>query len=218
MAEQYWHTLIATDHQFVPNGLQVQEFLQEMVNIGVVPEPITLLGMSPTGKTRTMTVGGDTFVHDIRARFEIKGLSNVAESIADRREFDVAIRGTGKPLLRPLPITFDGEYTTIVTCRVSDKLRSTSDPHWDFGQTPKAVPYGKPCPDESACGHFVNPHTGEEFEITNAGCSRFWIEFELGKFLFPAIQNGNLELLESAIVDHAMRMFLVSFAQGCRWC
>jgi hypothetical protein len=65
-------------------------------------------------------------------------------------------------------------------------------------------------------GYFHNPHTMEIIKVPQAGCSRFWIQFELGKFLCPAV-NNSLELLNPAIVKEAKNVFGIEFVQGCYW-
>jgi hypothetical protein len=57
----------------------------------------------------------------------------------------------------------------------------------------------------------------EVIEVAGAGCARFWVEFELGKSLFPPFDRGDLEFLDPGIVAGAERLFGVGFAQGCHW-
>ena len=70
---------------------------------------------------------------------------------------------------------------------------------------------------ESEChdhGTFRNPWTNDQIRVEHAGCARFWIEFELGKFIAPIIRES-FELLEPRIVKAAEESFEVSFAQAC---
>ena len=70
-------------------------------------------------------------------------------------------------------------------------------------------------------GPIDNPNTArfrlEVIKVPGAGCARFWIEFALGKFLFPEIQGDNLELLNPAIAGEAEQIFGAEFVQGCHW-
>ena len=219
MSLYYTHTLITIPKDFIPSAMQVSEFLRRLTEMGVVPKPISLSGMAPTGKTRTIpnSFGAGPLVHEIRGPIKIETIDDIAGAVAGLSEYGVGIEGTGRPELQPLPMDFSDDYTVTVRCQVSSILRSTSDPHDDFGDAPKAVPYGERCPEGQSSGLFVNPHTVAEIEIRDAGCARFWIEFELGKNLFPLIENDNLQLLNPAIVTEASRVFKQQFVQGCYW-
>lgn len=223
MGEQYTHLLIATPCDFVPIPQSVENFLQKIVEFGVVSTPAKLVGTRSTGQIRKIALppgfnaAGDEFSHEVRTRFDIAGLDDIAPAISALPDYEVAVEGIGRPVLPPLPIKFSEPYSIRVFVRVSAELRSTSDPHWNFGETPKAVPYGKPCSRESDRGFYVNPHTGADIEIQGAGCAKFWIGFELGKFLFPSISDGNLDLVDRGILDFAENLFETRFVQGCYW-
>lgn len=79
-------------------------------------------------------------------------------------------------------------------------------------QTGKEVPFfGEPCLRQDAT--FRHPVTGELIEVANAGCSRFWVEFEFGKWLLPKI-NTSLNILDPSIAAMAQESFSTAFAQG----
>ena len=65
-------------------------------------------------------------------------------------------------------------------------------------------------------GVFPNPWTGGVIEVADAGCARFWIEFEFGKFIYPKITD-NLEVMNPEIVSAGEDCFGTKFAQGCRF-
>ena len=72
------------------------------------------------------------------------------------------------------------------------------------------------CKDSIRMGVFPNPWTGGVIEVADAGCARFWIEFEFGKFIYPKITD-NLEVINPKIVSAGEECFGTKFAQGCRF-
>jgi hypothetical protein len=219
MSEQYTHTLIAKPKGFVPSAERVQDFLQSIVAAGVVPVPISIYGMKPTGKIRAFSnpFGGDPLTHEVRKRFEIPGIEEINNVTKDMAEYEIAISGFGLPHLPPLPIDFKDNYSVEVRCQVSLRIRSTSDAWYESDEIPKTAPYGSLCGEEESIGRFVDPHTSVNITVPDAGCSRFWIEFELGKFIFPVIENESLEMLNPTIVSTAEQIFGIEFVQGCHW-
>jgi hypothetical protein len=89
---------------------------------------------------------------------------------------------------------------------------------WDFTiPTNKTIPaFGSRCEAEPDAGIFSNPWTGSAIEVAGAGCARFWIEFEFGKFVLPRIED-RLDLLSPAVVNLAEDCFKSGFIQGCRF-
>jgi hypothetical protein len=52
------------------------------------------------------------------------------------------------------------------------------------GPNDQSVPdFGEACAVESKNGIYSHPWTGEVIEVPDAGCVRFWIELEFGKWL-----------------------------------
>ena len=123
----------------------------------------------------------------------------------------------GRPKTAPLPIIFDGPYHASITCIVGQLLRSTSDLHEESGVKMPTTPYKKPCPAELTVGLFSNPHNLEVIEVVDAGCAKFWLEFGIGKNLFPPIERGDLAILNPTIVQIVEAEFGVGFVQGCYW-
>ncbi len=66
--------------------------------------------------------------------------------------------------------------------------------------------FGRPCSPNDRLGVFTNPSTSEVIEVPNAGCVRFWIEFEYGKSLFPRTKD-RLDVIEPAIAQGAEEEF-----------
>jgi len=76
--------------------------------------------------------------------------------------------------------------------------------------------FGEPIEDLQAVGYFTNPFDGATIAVPEAGCARFWLEIQLGKWLFPRITDGRLDILDGALVSAANECFGVSFVQGCK--
>ena len=69
-------------------------------------------------------------------------------------------------------------------------------------------------------GYFTDPYDLETIEVPEAGCARFWIEFELGNSVFPpeeAFRRSRLDLLDPAVLAMATDAFGITLVQGCSW-
>jgi hypothetical protein len=216
MGEQYSQTLISRSNDFVPSAAKVAEFLATIVELGVVPANPSILLLAPTGRTREFKnpFSGETTVHEIKKSKKLDTLDQFEEAAAALHDYDVVVSAMGTPTLPPIPIDFTEPYYVGVTCFVSSRLRSTSDDH---DESPDVVSYGEPCNKPVKTGIFSNPDNLELIEVPDAGSARFWVEFELGKSLFPEITGGNLNLLNPPIVEAARTVFGVPFVQGCCW-
>ena len=220
-AEQYRHTLIAAPNHSKPTAAQVQLFLSRMAALGVVPNPVSISLRVPTGEIREYPFvdpfTGQNLKVEVKDQKAIKSANEIAGAVEPLCDYEIEVSGTGKPKVPPLPIAFEEAYHVTVTCRVHPELRSTSDLHEESGSDHKPVPYGKPCPDVPACGYFSNPYSMDVVAVQVAGCASFWIEFELGKLLFPEFPGEGLEFLNPTIVAEAKSVFETEFVQGCRW-
>jgi hypothetical protein len=208
MGLQFSQLHISRDKDYAPSAAAVSAFLSEIIALGVVPGARAIVLRVRSGKTREYPnpFTGGTVTVELKDSTQLNALEQLESAAADLIDFEVELSGVGRPKLPPLEIDFAEPYYVGVTCFVSSILRSTS-----------ADSYGKPCDFPSIAGVFQNPESGETIEIPEAGAARFWVEFELGKFLCPKIDNGNLDLLDPAIVAVAQRSFDRSFVQGCLW-
>jgi hypothetical protein len=111
---------------------------------------------------------------------------------------------------------FKGTYDFLVHCCLRPEVVSTSDWHDEIPIRRKVEFFGKPCNPKDRLGVYHNPNTLEVIEVPDAGCARFWIEFEYGKMLFPPIED-RLDLIEATIVAVAKCAFGINFVQGCHW-
>jgi hypothetical protein len=189
-----------------------------MVEQKVVPGKTKAVLRVRTGQTREYPnpFTGGTVVIEVFDHKDLKGPNQVAAAIKSRQDYEVEIAGSGKPKVPPLPINFGKAYSIAVACAVSSKLRSTSFVYAERPGNSGGVQFGNLCSTLVKVGQFSNPHNMKVIKVAGAGCARFWIEIELGKFLLPTI-NESLDILNPVIVHQAERVFGISFAQGCRW-
>lgn len=219
VAEHYAHTLIARSNAATPTAAQVQAFVSSVIQLGVIPgTPETVIRVV-TGHSEVPNpfTGGLLRVPTKKSRsIKPSELSSALHSVAD---YEVATSGEGVPRLAPLPLPAESpkSYFVGVTVVVSSESRSTSDTYNGFDAPLVKTPlFGEPCDSECNTGYFSNLHTGSVIEVPEAGAARFWIEFELGKFLFPQITDY-LKMLSPPIVNEAERIFGIEFVQGCHW-
>ena len=114
-------------------------------------------------------------------------------------------------LLTPQRAAFDGKLLCEMSCHLRPEPVSTSCWNEEIfaGQT---VPvFGEPCELKVPSGLFSHPWTGQMIQVPNAGCARFWIEFEFGKFLVPQMADS-LELLNPSIPQKTEECFQTRFA------
>lgn len=220
-AEQYSHTLIAVPSDSRPSAAQVQSFLAAMIAQEVVPGSPTITLRVPTGKLREYPFvnpfTGQNLKVEIRDQKVLQSLDEVASAVGALRDYELEVAGVGEPRLAPLLVNFEKPYHLGVTCVVRSRPRSTSDLHEKSGGKSKAIPYGEVCAEVPDRGYFTNPYTSEVIEVSGAGCASFWIQFELGKFMFPEFTGDGLELLNPQIVAEAKGAFQMEFVQGCYW-
>jgi hypothetical protein len=215
--EQYSQILIARPRHFVPSSTQVQDFLTSMLARGVIPGTPTISLRTPSDQRRERI---NPFTHQVEV-FQItdgkllNSENQIAANLANLGEYEIEISGMGAPQTSPIPIECDEPYHVGVTCSVSEKPRSTSNVHQNEPHT--APSFGTPCDDTATDGFFTNPRTGELIRVPDAGCARFWVRFELGKFLCPSLDGGTLDVLNPSIVADAERIFSSRFVQGCYW-
>lgn len=216
---QYSQTLISRDKESVPVAASVREFLVAIVKLGVVPGELSIVLRKPNGKTREYPspIPGRTMIIELKDREQVGSLADIEPATAGLLDYEVEISGEGQPACPPIPIDFTEPYCIGVTVFVSSTLRSTSNFHEECGANREVPFFGERCEDPASMGVFNHPESLELIEIPEAGAARFWIQFELGKFLFPEIKAGNLALLNPDVVKLAESIFGIRFVQGCFW-
>jgi hypothetical protein len=219
IVEQYIHMLIARDDNFVPRPAQVSAFVAAMVQLQVIPELEKMYVRTPSTKVRTGTnpFTGETVSFPMRDFTYLKDPAEITSAVNGKNDYDAAIEGIGRPTLPPINITLTDPYAIAISCRVTSEPRSTSGVYSEETTAQHPVPFNKPCPELAPYGYFTDPTTSEIIKVADAGRAQFWIEFELGKWLFPTLENGNLEIINPMILACAAKEFGISFAQGCHY-
>jgi hypothetical protein len=221
MAEQYVQTLIPKDAQYAPKPEQIICFCDGLTALGAAPLNLKLWLMKPSGRLRPIRnplTGEITKSIPAYDRVTLESTASLVSTIGAFQQYIVALEGQGPPTLPPFELylndaPFTGSYGFIVRCRLQNEPVSMSDLAGE--QTGDGVPsFGEPCGTHHATGLFRHPVTSERIEVANAGCARFCLEFEFGKWLLPKIANS-LNILDSAIVGLANDSFGLEFAQGC---
>jgi hypothetical protein len=216
---EYTHTLIPEKVNFVPNPGQVSGFIGSLTSMGAAPMKATMTVAKLTGKVNTFAnpFTGGTITIPVREAKTITDLSRLPDSLKDLDDYEVTLAGKGPPKLPAFKFQFEGAYDFQVNCSLREKVVYMSDWHDEIPIKRKVEFFGEQCSPKARLGIFHNPDTLEVIEVPNAGCARFWIEFEFGKTLFPKI-NDCLDLIAPPIVKAAQEAFAISFIQGCRWC
>jgi hypothetical protein len=228
MGMSYSHLLIPGRAAYAPRPGQIADFFAALIEIGAAPENPKLWAWadfeSPTyakrkgwKKFQTLRVGELTAVTYTATFKDVAGLREALHALQDLDEYNVSMFGSGPSKLSLFPaytfvdgkrVPYDGPWHLEARCRLEPDIVSTS-------RNCSPAPLGNPCNPTQRTGSFRNPETGEAIRVPNAGRARFWIEFNLGKWLFPEIKDNNLDLLPASIVQAAQKAFAVRFAQGC---
>jgi hypothetical protein len=219
MSEQYSHLLIARDVDFVPAPSQVSQFLFKLTELGVLSAEPDLVLRAPSNMFRE---GVNPFTgeviriprKDIRPVADLAAYESAAKPLSDY-EFEASSECV--PRLPPLPIEFTEQYFIGVTSVVSSVPKSTSHYVPEGEPVLNVAEFGEPCENTPTIGVFTNPHDLSIIRVPDAGAARFWIQFELGKFLFPTLPKRSLGILAPEIVESAEQVFGVGFGQGCYW-
>jgi hypothetical protein len=219
MSLSYCHTLIPISTEFTPSAAQVRVFLSAMVLHEVVGGEPSIILRTPSKRVRqgVNPFTGKVVSFGMQDTQRLQEISQVADVVAANKNYQVEVSGTGRPKTAPMPLDFNGPYHVGVTCRVSSALCQTSDLHEESGLDPALSFYGGPLDWVEEVGVFNNPHTMEVIKVAGAGCARFWIEFALGKLLFPSFDRNDLQFLNPVIVAEAEKVFGMRFVQGCHW-
>jgi len=219
MPEQYAHTLIARDPEFAPTYGQIIAFFDGLTNIGASPVSAKLVVMKPSGRLRSFTdpLTGEKKSFPAHDRVVLENIADLASTIQMLQQYIVSLDGQGPPRRPPFALyhngaSFDGEYGFAVRCCLRAEPVCTSD-LGDNEDRGALAEFGQSCSTLSETGRFRNPANGAVIEVAGAGCARFWVEFEFGKWLLPKIEDS-LDILDPAITKLANWAFAMEFAQG----
>ena len=96
-----------------------------------------------------------------------------------------------------------------VSYRIEGKAVQPSADYWN--------PVDEDCTDNDAVGLFWHPESSDPIRIPHAGCARAWIEVGLGKWLYPRLRDGAVNLLDQRAADLARQVFEGDFVEACEW-
>lgn len=229
--------LISEDDDFAPQEQQVAAFLGGLTKLGSAPLQAKLRVGMLTGEFRTgrHPLTGERISVPKRAYAAMGSISDILERLKGFDDYDVVMSGEGPPRIPPFPLYVSTDlqkvqvsetparefevketYAYAVRCCLRSETVSTSDGREDASIGIHVSSFGDPWTSKDRVGYFYQPSTGAIIKVPNAGCARFWIEFEFGNWLFPLI-NDHLNVLAPSVVDCAEISFGTSFVQGCRW-
>ena len=229
--EQYIHTLISVDSEFSPDPAQVVSFFDELVSQFKF-SPISgqrflpgLVVAKPSGRLRwgTNPMSGEKISVPEWDRLNLERFEDIPALIEGSHHYTVVQSGQWVGKDRPVVffktdgVPYEENYICTVRCELRPEPVSTSAWDVEAGPNTRNVPtFGSACKNAVRDGIFPNPWNGHVIEVADAGCARFWIEFEFGKFIYPKI-SGDFDVLSSPIVSGAEQCFRTKFAQGCRF-
>jgi hypothetical protein len=215
--EQYVHTLIPRDSRCAPHADQVGKFLDAIVRLGASPRYAKFILSTPSDSVRWFTnpVSGERKSFPHLQHVPLENTSNLSSLIERLPQYDVRLEGDGPPKTPAFPVYTDGKlfterYSFTVRCSLKPEPVSISEHRGE----PEGSPFfGSPCDHSEKPAVFRHPVNGRSIETVGPACTRFWVEFEFGKWLLPEI-NDSLEILNPAIVSMARDSFGMDFAQG----
>jgi hypothetical protein len=217
--EQYIHLLIARPDDFAPLRQQIAAFCQSLIDHRVLPNVDRLSVSTPSGQVRTVTnpFTGEPYSFPTYAHQRLQKLDEFEAAANGLANYCLHLEGDGTPDIPPVPIDSPDPYSIAVRCHVTAVPYSTSSIYDNDNYTAQYVQFNRPCEDSVPFGYFTAPTSHETVEVADAGRARFWIEFELGKWLFPSVKRNNLSILNPTILKWAERDFGIQFAQGCHY-
>jgi hypothetical protein len=207
MGMHYSHFLLAADPNLAPEPAQVAAFLAELHDLHALPLNATIEVFKHTGQFRTgrNAYTGETLILPIRSRFPIAELASIPQALAPEPDYDLVLTGDGPNPLRLFPIyetdklaqPFKGSYYLQLRCSL--RLTTTSTPELDpLDPNPTDAEFHR-------LGRvYLFPPTAPR--------PRFWITFELGKWLHPQM-HGEV-LIAPAILSAANTAFATTFTEG----
>lgn len=242
MGESYTHLLISVSKTYRPTPQAVCQFLEQMIQTGSVGQDHKIsFGKVVKAEPRSWE-GPNPFTRKMqkhrmpsRRRQRAEHLSATSQIVAlaeQEQEYDVSVVGTVPPTHPPLDIgglgkdgtwqSWAGPYHLAIFCRVRNSLVRLC--YLKSGEDPNGPPHdiGIPTFDEDCAegeldGLFVHPLSPSPIRIPNAGCGRFWIEFEYGKWLYPKLTNDSVALLDPGVTRLAAETFGTAFVEACLW-
>jgi len=241
MSLYYTHLLVSCSPKYRPEPGTVTAFVDGIIGNRNVAKPFTISSSQvtkgePNFRELRNTFTGETIKLRMPSRKvgpprTLASTSEIVERVSGDREYQISIVSEGLPSNRPCLIGHvEGEmwkpmteaYHQEIRCCVRDHIVRLSMAHTEEElHQPLDLSKWQPildedCSDDDREGVFAHPQkTG--IRIPNAGCGKFWIEFRYGKFIFPMLKNGGLDLLDDSLVNLARKTFGGDFVQACHW-
>jgi hypothetical protein len=215
MPEQYVHLLISKDSGFAPEVEQVVRFCDGLAEMGAMPVNPKRFLLRPSGRVRTFTnpLTGEKKSFPVNDAIAFVTTTDLLSLIGALQQYAVVLDGKGPPPLSPFPLLFnDSPFTENYGFTVRCVSRPQPVSMFD-SNSPELPSFGEPCERHDEAGLFRHPVSNELIKVAHAGCARFWIEFEFGRWLMPQIHDS-LAILDSRIATLAAVVFGLEFAQG----
>ncbi len=220
--EQYIHMLIPAISAGVPQPEQVVAFFDELSKTNNFhPGHEGLRIQKPSGRSREARnpLTGEVMMFPLRDNVKIATPAEIPSLTKGLTEFSVLASGQWQLGDDPPIVLYktDGTpYRDNYLCQVGYEVRPGLVSMSTANGNSAVLEFGEPCEARENIGYFLNPWTNESVGIPDAGCARFWIEFEFGRFIYPMIGN-NFDVLNPSLIAMAEECFQTEFAQGCRY-
>ena len=228
--EQYSHLLIAADSEFVANTSQIVRFFDLLITDFqfqfVKSKEDWMPGLIVTNSAEEIRISRNSYTGEevpfkIPKRFELEHMDEIGPLIDGESRYDVKISGKWPTSDAPIKLLlddkepFEGDPICFVSC--SGRARPVCTGDWWGKRHLEECEFGfdDPASPVQSLGVFTHPWTGERVEVAEAGNSRFWVEFEFGKSLLPAM-DGSFDVLKPRLVEVAEQCFGTKLIQAGR--
>jgi hypothetical protein len=242
MSLYYSHLLIPSSPEFRPEADAVARFVRGLIDDGNVADGSSIAFVRVTkGQPRVRQMHnpmtGETIDLQGPSRTRERPItlsdpSQIAEHATNQKEYDILLTGEGVPSVPPMIVGYvedddwkatDGAYHLEIQCRVRANVvrLGVLDSEDDLHRPPDLANYRPKCdedcsPADHPDGLYVHPEIGA-FKVPHGGCGMFWIEFNYGKFVFPRLKEGSVNVLADSVVVLARTVFDCAFVQACEW-
>jgi hypothetical protein len=241
--EAYTHLLVSVSKTYRPTAEVVCRFLEWIIQAGAVGVDHKISFRKVVRVEPRFHDGPNTFTGKgtyrmwmpSRRRPHREDLSAVSQAVAlaeQEQEYDVSVESTAPPTHPPLDVgavdkngdwqRWEEAYYLAIRCRVRNcavrlcPLKIGEDPN--HRPVDAYIPtFDEDCAEDELDGLFEHPLPSDPILIRNAGCARFWIEFEYGKWLYPRLKNNGVDVLDQAVVNAATDIFGTAFIEACLW-
>jgi hypothetical protein len=238
--ESYTHLLIPTNKTMRPTKQSVIQFIERVTQIGFVGKDCELrasqvIRTEPQIQERRNPFNGQTLKVQTNSRKSqpARRIKSPAEiSLTDRQEYNFSLTSAGRSPVPPFALGSrgrDGAWQPFVgdchmeitvhvrdalvrVCRFADELGHNSPP-----PSVRLPIYDEDCKDDKCDGFFEHPDSAQIIRIPNAGCARFWISFELGKWIWPEPVGNSPGGLDPRLISLAAEAFATDFVEAYDW-